>query len=113
MTQPPLINVGALVDLAASAAARVAAAREIDAAARSWGFFYAAGHGVDEQLLAEVVRLARAFFAQDTAEKLRIPMSAGATSKPAASAESSPKKMAPPVNAETIDPPIVSAKVLA
>jgi polar amino acid transport system ATP-binding protein len=77
MAQPPLIDVGALVDPNGSVAARAAAAQQLDAAARSWGFFYAAGHGVDERLIAEVVRLARTFFAQDTAEKMRIPMSAG------------------------------------
>lgn len=90
MDHPPIIDVGALVDRPADAGARLAAAREIDAAARRWGFFYAAHHGVDASLVHEVVRLARAFFAQDTALKMSIPMSAGAprgaaTSTPAAS----------------------------
>ncbi|CAG1019954.1 2-oxoglutarate-dependent ethylene/succinate-forming enzyme [Burkholderiaceae bacterium] len=77
MPQPPLIDVSALVHANGSAAGRAAAAQQIDAAARRWGFFYAAGHGVDERLIAEVVRLARAFFAQDIVQKMSIPMSAG------------------------------------
>ena len=77
--QPPLVDVSALVDTHASESARTAAALAIDAAARSWGFFYAAGHGVDARLVADVERHARTFFAQDEAEKLRIPMSAGGT----------------------------------
>ncbi|MBI5277559.1 MAG: isopenicillin N synthase family oxygenase [Burkholderiales bacterium] len=76
---PPLIDVGALVDPAASAESRASAAREIDSAAGSWGFFYAANHGVDGQLIAAVVQHARAFFAQDPEEKMRIPMAAGGT----------------------------------
>jgi isopenicillin N synthase-like dioxygenase len=79
MDRPPLIDVGALTDPRASTAQRERAARAIDAAARSWGFFYAANHGVDAALVAETVRLARAFFAQDEAQKMRIPMSAGGT----------------------------------
>lgn len=79
MQHPPLIDVSALVDPRAGTAARQAVAREIDAAARSWGFFYASHHGVEEKLIAQVVRLARAFFAQDGEEKMRIPMSAGGT----------------------------------
>src|SRR5688572_32407518 len=79
MDHPPVIDVAALVDPRSSERARQQAANALDAAARSWGFFYASKHGVDEKLLAEVVRLARAFFAQDGAAKMRIPMSAGGT----------------------------------
>jgi len=79
MAQPPLIDVSPLVDPHASAAARAAAGREIDAAARSWGFFYAVHHGVDAELIAALVDHARAFFAQDPAQKMRIPMAAGGT----------------------------------
>jgi len=77
MDRPPLIDVAALVDPAASGKRKLATARAIDAAARRWGFFYAAHHGVDPALIARVVELARTFFAQDEAQKLRIPMSAG------------------------------------
>jgi polar amino acid transport system ATP-binding protein len=77
MTTLPVIDVAALVDPRADEAARAAVAREIDAAARRHGFFYASGHGVDAALVARLVRLARAFFALDEATKLRIPMSAG------------------------------------
>src|SRR4051794_21149055 len=77
MPHPPVIDVAALVDPRASSAAKSAAAQAIDAAARRWGFFYAEHHGVDQALVARVVADARRFFAQDEAQKLRIPMSAG------------------------------------
>jgi isopenicillin N synthase-like dioxygenase len=77
MRHPPIVDVGALVDPSASSARRLQAARAIDAAARSWGFFYAANHGVDRALVDRTVALARAFFAQHEADKMRIPMSAG------------------------------------
>lgn len=77
MRHPPVVDVGALVDPAAPAALRRQAARGIDAAARNWGFFYVTNHGVDRALVDRVVALARAFFAQSEAEKMRIPMSMG------------------------------------
>ncbi len=76
-TTLPVIDVSALVDVHSSASARAAVAAQLDAAARSHGFFYATGHGVNPVLVDRLTRLARAFFAQDEAEKLRIPMSAG------------------------------------
>jgi isopenicillin N synthase-like dioxygenase len=79
MRQPPVIDVSALVHSASSPEARLAAARDIDAAARSWGFFYVCKHGVADSLVQEVERLARQFFALPEADKLRIPMSAGGT----------------------------------
>jgi isopenicillin N synthase-like dioxygenase len=76
-TSLPVIDVGALLDARSSPASRAAVARELDAAARSHGFFYASHHGVEAALLNRLVALARAFFAQDEATKMRIPMSAG------------------------------------
>jgi len=73
----PVIDVSPLVDPGAPSAARDAAGRELDAAARRAGFFYATGHGVDAALIERLVALSRAFFAQDEASKLRTPMSAG------------------------------------
>lgn len=73
----PVIDVAALVDRAAAELQKMKAARAIDAAARQFGFFYADHHAVDAALVARVVGLARAFFAQDEAKKMRIPMSAG------------------------------------
>ena len=46
-----------------------AVARQIGDACRSVGFFYLAGHGIPEALIAEVFALSRQFFAQDQAEK--------------------------------------------
>ncbi|MEO6626877.1 MAG: 2-oxoglutarate and iron-dependent oxygenase domain-containing protein [Burkholderiaceae bacterium] len=77
MSKLPVIDVRALVSASAAEADKQAVARQIDAAARAFGFFYVSGHGVDEELIQRLVRLARAFFAQDDATKLRIPMSAG------------------------------------
>ena len=77
MASLPVIDVAALVDPRSRPAARAAVAAELDAAARRYGFFYAAGHGVDAALIGRLVALSRAFFAQEEATKLRIPMSAG------------------------------------
>jgi len=77
MERLPVIDVHALVDASSGAAAQAAVARELDAAARRYGFFYASGHGVDAALVERTVQLARAFFAQSDDSKLRIPMSAG------------------------------------
>ncbi len=77
MATLPVIDVAALVDARSGQAARAVVARQLDAAARRFGFFYAVGHGVDAALVERVVHLARRFFAQDEATKLTIPMSAG------------------------------------
>lgn len=47
----------------------VAVAREIGHACRTIGFFYIAGHGIAEALLADVFALSRTFFARPAAEK--------------------------------------------
>jgi polar amino acid transport system ATP-binding protein len=73
----PVVDVSPLVDARATPAARAAVARQLDAAARRYGFFYASGHGVDVALVERMTNLARRFFAQDESTKLRIPMSAG------------------------------------
>jgi isopenicillin N synthase-like dioxygenase len=73
----PVIHVASLVDIRASHAARLEVARQLDAAARSHGFFYAAAHGVETALIARLVALSREFFASDEATKMRIPMAAG------------------------------------
>jgi polar amino acid transport system ATP-binding protein len=73
----PVIDVGALVAARGTQADRLAVARQLDAAARRHGFFYARHHGVDAALVERLVSLARQFFAQDEAAKRQIPMSAG------------------------------------
>jgi len=73
----PIIDVGSLTDARSAAAERVTVARELDAAARRHGFFYAVNHGVERALIDRVVAHARTFFAQSEAAKLQIPMSAG------------------------------------
>jgi isopenicillin N synthase-like dioxygenase len=54
-----------------------AAATEIGRACREVGFFYAVGHGVDEDLQLRLETQSRAFFDQDLARKLAIRMSLG------------------------------------
>jgi len=77
MSSLPTIDVGSLTDARSTAAARAAVARELDAAARRHGFFYAVNHGIDAALIDRLVSHARVFFAQSEASKLQIPMSAG------------------------------------
>ena len=77
MTSLHVIDVTALTDPAGRPASRSTVARALDAAARTHGFFYVTGHGVDGALIDRMVSLARRFFAQDEATKLRIPMTAG------------------------------------
>jgi isopenicillin N synthase-like dioxygenase len=72
-----LIDVAALVDPMAGVDARRAVASALVGAAERHGFFYAARHGVDPALIARLERHARAFFALDEAQKMRMPMSAG------------------------------------
>jgi polar amino acid transport system ATP-binding protein len=76
-TPLPCIDVASLVDPRAGVEARRRTAAALVDAAERFGFFYAANHGVDRELVARLERLARAFFAQHETEKLRIPMSAG------------------------------------
>lgn len=48
------------------------ALRAIDAACRDWGFFQVTRHGIEDGALAELFRVAHAFFDQSTAVKRRI-----------------------------------------
>jgi isopenicillin N synthase-like dioxygenase len=52
-------------------------ARDIGAACRELGFFYAAGHGVDADALARLEGASRTFFALPEAEKMQIAMTKG------------------------------------
>lgn len=67
----PVIDVSA-VDL--SPELRSHAAAQIDWALAEFGFFYVAGHGVDEGALARLFDLSREFFALDEATKASIRM---------------------------------------
>ncbi|MES2785199.1 MAG: 2-oxoglutarate and iron-dependent oxygenase domain-containing protein [Pseudomonadota bacterium] len=78
MDQLPIIDVAALA-ASATPRARLEVARQIDAAARAYGFFYVTNHGVNAGLIARLVQLSRDFFKLDRAEKMSIPMSAGGT----------------------------------
>ncbi|GAA0707821.1 isopenicillin N synthase family oxygenase [Dactylosporangium roseum] len=73
MVALPIVDVSRLVR--AGEDPRAAAA--IEAACRASGFFYVAGHGVPEELIARLDRGARAFFALPETEKLEIAMARG------------------------------------
>jgi isopenicillin N synthase-like dioxygenase len=69
---------GAAAGIASSSDGPVArVARELAAACRASGFFYAVHHGVDEGLQARLESLSRAFFARDEATKLELRMERG------------------------------------
>src|SRR6202046_4909761 len=57
--------------------ARAAVAAEVDAALRSVGFFLISGHGVPDELRAQVRARARAFFALPPAVKRRYAVTVG------------------------------------
>jgi isopenicillin N synthase-like dioxygenase len=79
-TSPQAIPQLPVVDLAladANSTARQQLARRLDAACCEYGFFYLVGHGIDANQSARLMRLARAFFARDVAEKLKIRMALG------------------------------------
>jgi isopenicillin N synthase-like dioxygenase len=70
----PVIDV---TGLAGSGADREAVATRLGAACRESGFFYAVGHGVDENLQRRLLELSRRFFAQDVETKMRVRMALG------------------------------------
>jgi isopenicillin N synthase-like dioxygenase len=70
----PVIDIGPLM---AGEAERHAVAAQLGQACRDCGFFYVVGHGVSEELAARLEHLSRAFFRQDTAEKMRLRMALG------------------------------------
>jgi len=53
---------------------RASLLRDLRAAARDVGFFYLAGHGIDDGLIDKVLALSRRFFALPSADKLSIEM---------------------------------------
>jgi isopenicillin N synthase-like dioxygenase len=72
----PVIEMSALLDRS-DAAARAAVAREIQAACRDSGFFYAAGHGVSDEVIGRLDAAGRRFFALPRAEQMQIEMARG------------------------------------
>ncbi len=76
MTQRlPVIDVSPL--LTGNEDARRAVAREIGAACRDLGFFYAAGHAIAPATLDQLARASHRFFALPEAEKMQIAMAKG------------------------------------
>jgi isopenicillin N synthase-like dioxygenase len=68
----PIVNVAPLL-----AGQGVEAAREIGDACRDTGFFYAVGHGIGADTLAQLDAASRRFFALPEAEKMKIAMAKG------------------------------------
>jgi isopenicillin N synthase-like dioxygenase len=71
MPSLPIIDVASLTHPRSAAAARATVARDLAAAARSHGFFYAVNHGVDPALIDRLASHARAFFAQRSPRRCR------------------------------------------
>jgi isopenicillin N synthase-like dioxygenase len=70
----PLIDVSELI---LGSKGRHAVAAEMGRACRECGFFYIAGHGVDEALQRRLEALSRRFFSQDFKTRMEIRMSRG------------------------------------
>ena len=70
----PVIDIQALI-LQANSCQSIAA--QIGQACRDMGFFYIAGHSVNEALQQRLETLSQQFFAQDIATKMDIRMSKG------------------------------------
>lgn len=78
----PVVDIGPLVAGTPArapdrASDRASVAAQLGAACRDHGFFYIAGHGVEDGLQRRLQRLSREFFAQDVDTKLRIAMVRG------------------------------------
>jgi isopenicillin N synthase-like dioxygenase len=72
--QIPIIDVGAL---SGKRRDRESVAAEIGRACREWGFFYAAGHGIDGDLISGLEQASREFFDRELPAKLQILMAHG------------------------------------
>lgn len=72
----PIIDMGGLFDRQ-DEAGRTRIAAEIARACEAHGFFYLIGHRIPEDVLAELERESRAFFARPLDEKMRIAMPLG------------------------------------
>ncbi len=70
----PIVDIGALLDPAATSAARASPVSAIDHACREIGFFGIVGHGVDPTLQDDLERLSHEFFALDETAKAAIAM---------------------------------------
>ena len=70
----PVIDISALFDRSAGAAG---VAGQIRAACEAHGFFYLVGHGVGDEVLANLELESRRFFARPTPEKMAISMARG------------------------------------
>ncbi|RTL42175.1 MAG: isopenicillin N synthase family oxygenase [Burkholderiales bacterium] len=73
----PVVDLAPLLDPAPHAAGLAHSVGQLRQACLSHGFFYVVGHGLPASLTSRLEALARAFFAQPDAVKLRWPMSAG------------------------------------
>ncbi|KAJ3672677.1 hypothetical protein LUZ60_007398 [Juncus effusus] len=71
----PVISLAGIDDVASGRRAEIC--NKIVAACEDWGLFQVVDHGVDVELVSEMSRLAREFFALPPEEKLRFDMSGG------------------------------------
>lgn len=73
----PVISLDGIDDVGDSGRRRAELCRKIVAACEEWGIFQVVDHGVDADLIADMTRLAKEFFALPPEEKLRFDMSGG------------------------------------
>ncbi|KAJ9620681.1 hypothetical protein H2204_012236 [Knufia peltigerae] len=71
-TPLPVIDISPYLDPASTPAQRAITAKDVDSACREYGFFYLVGHGIDEGLRQEMLRLGHEFFSLPQAEKEQI-----------------------------------------
>lgn len=74
ISSPPGLPVLDFRRFAAAAQERSAFLDELRSAARDVGFFYLVGHGIEQELIDDVLKLSRRFFALPDADKLEIEM---------------------------------------
>ncbi|KAL6252465.1 hypothetical protein RBB50_000184 [Rhinocladiella similis] len=72
MAPLPVIDIAPYLDLGSTPAQRAVTAKAVDNACREYGFFYLVGHGIDENLRQEMLRLGHEFFSLPQAEKEQI-----------------------------------------
>jgi len=72
----PIIDIDPLLHMSDDAAV-ADRARQIDAACREYGFFYASGHGIGSDTVSELLDASQAFFTLPESEKAKIAMDKG------------------------------------
>lgn len=73
----PVISLAGIDSVSGEGGERIEICRKIVEACEEWGIFQVIDHGIDVNLISDMTRLAREFFALPPNEKLRFDMSGG------------------------------------